>query len=253
MRTTNTPSQAQTYKSSVWFSNLKQIIEDTDSVYGKIFDFLIQGLIVLSIITFSIETLPNISQNTRSVLRSVEVGSVFIFTIEYFLRIIVADKKFKFIFSFYGIIDVISILPFYIAMGIDLRSLRALRLLRLFRTFKLVRYNKAIQHLHLAMNIAKEEIILFLCLTAIILYFSAVGIYYFENPVQPDVFSSIFHSLWWGVATLTTVGYGDIYPITVGGKIFTFFVLMIGLGIVAVPAGLVSSALSEAKKRVSKK
>lgn len=248
-----TPDQISHIKAPLWFVNLKRIIEDTRSPAGKAFDIFIQGLIVLSIITFSIETLPNISQNTRSILRLMEVTSVFIFTIEYFLRIIVADKKYKFIFSFYGIVDLISILPFYIALGIDLRSLRALRLLRLFRTFKLVRYNKAVQHLHLALKIAKEEIILFLCLSAIILYFSAVGIYYFENAAQPEVFSSVFHSLWWGVATLTTVGYGDIYPITVGGKIFTFFVLMVGLGIVAVPAGLLSSALSEAKKHVRKK
>jgi len=90
----------------------------------------------------------------------------------------------------------------------------------------------------------KEELILFLFATAFLLYFSAVGIYYFENPAQPEQFQSIFDSLWWAVATLTTVGYGDVYPVTVGGKIFTFFVLLIGLGIVAVPAGLVSSALT---------
>jgi len=80
-----------------------------------------------------------------------------------------------------------------------------------------------------------------------LLYFSAVGIYYFENEAQPDKFASVFHSLWWSVATLTTVGYGDVYPVTVGGKVFTFLVLLIGLGIVSVPAGLVASALSKAR------
>lgn len=80
-----------------------------------------------------------------------------------------------------------------------------------------------------------------------LLYLSAVGIYYFENEAQPEVFKSIFHSLWWALATLTTVGYGDIYPITVGGKIFTFFVLIIGVGIVAIPAGLIASAITVAK------
>ncbi len=79
------------------------------------------------------------------------------------------------------------------------------------------------------------------------LYLSAVGIYYFENPAQPDKFSSIFESLWWSVTTLTTVGYGDAYPVTVGGRVFTFFILMIGLGVVAVPTGLLSSSLT--KKR----
>jgi len=81
-----------------------------------------------------------------------------------------------------------------------------------------------------------------------LLYLSAVGIYYFENAAQPDQFKSVFHSLWWAITTLTTVGYGDMFPITVGGKVFTFFVLMIGLGIVAVPTGLVASALSQARE-----
>jgi voltage-gated potassium channel len=82
----------------------------------------------------------------------------------------------------------------------------------------------------------------------ILLFLAAVGIYYFENQAQPERFRSVFHSLWWAVATLTTVGYGDVYPITAGGRIFTFFVLLIGLGIVSVPAGLVSSALSKARE-----
>ncbi|NAX22288.1 potassium channel family protein, partial [Vibrio sp. V39_P1S14PM300] len=101
---------------------------------------------------------------------------------------------------------------------------------------------------HQAFKIAKEELALFLAVSLIVLYLASVGIYYFENPVQPEVFSSIFHSLWWAVATLTTVGYGDIYPITPGGKVFTFFVLIVGLGIVSIPAGLVASALSKARE-----
>ena len=87
----------------------------------------------------------------------------------------------------------------------------------------------------------------------IILYLSAVGIYYFENEAQPEAFKSVFHSLWWAVATLTTVGYGDVYPITAGGRIFTFFVLAVGLGIVAVPSGLIASALSQAREEQGKK
>ena len=115
-----------------------------------------------------------------------------------------------------------AILPFYIAKGVDLRSLRALRLLRLFRAFKLIRYSKAIRRLHKALFIVKEEMVLFFCVTILLMFFSAVGIYYFENEAQPEAFASIFHSLWWGIVTLTTVGYGDVYPITIGGKIFTF-------------------------------
>jgi len=112
---------------------------------------------------------------------------------------------------------------------------------------KFFKYRKAIRRFRLALNIAREELILFGFVALIMLYLSAVGIYYFENPAQPEQFKSVFHSLWWAVTTLTTVGYGDMYPITTGGKLFTFIVLMIGLGIVAVPTGLVASALSQAR------
>jgi voltage-gated potassium channel len=117
----------------------------------------------------------------------------------------------------------------------------------LFRTFKIVRYSKAIRRFHRALLIAREELVLFLLVTLLLLYFSAVGIYYFEYDAQPEAFASVFHSLWWAVVTLTTVGYGDVYPVTTGGRIFTFVILLIGLGIISVPAGIVASALSESR------
>lgn len=226
---------------------LKNLVEDPVSNHGRTFTFLIQVLIIISLVSFSIGTLPNIPDSTKNILQFIELFIVIIFTFEYFLRIIVADNKLKFIFSFYGIIDLAAILPFYIASGIDLRSIRVFRLLRLFRVMKLFRYNQAINRFYRAFSIAKEELILFSFISMILLYLSSVGIYYFESNAQPEQFASIFHSLWWAVITLTTVGYGDIYPITVGGRIFTFFVLMIGLGIIAVPTGLVASALSQAR------
>ena len=177
-----------------------------------------------------------------------EVLSVVIFTIEYLLRIYVAEQKLAFVISFFGVVDLLAILPFYLALGIDLRTVRTFRLLRLFRIFKLARYSRAVQRFHRALQIASEEIVLFFFVTAILLYLAAVGIYYFEHEVQPNAFTSVFHSLWWAVATLTTVGYGDVYPVTVGGRVFTFFVLLIGLGVVSVPAGLVATALSKARE-----
>ena len=227
---------------------LKSIIEDNTTKPGRIFDIAIQCLIIFSLATFSIETLPDLSLNTRRILYGAEAATVVIFTIEYILRVFVADRKFAFIFSFFGIIDLLAILPFYLSLGFDFRSVRIFRLLRLFRAFKLARYSEALQRFHRAFIIAKEEIVLFLFVTAILLFFAAAGIYHFENAAQPETFKSVFHSLWWAVETLTTVGYGDIYPVTTGGKIFTLFVLMIGLGIVAVPAGLVASALSKARE-----
>jgi voltage-gated potassium channel len=228
--------------------SIKQIIEETDTKPGKFFDLMIQALIVLSLVSFSVETLPDLSVATRSILRSIEVFTVSVFTLEYFARIAVATNKKAYVFSFFGIVDFVAIAPFYLATGLDLRVVRAFRLLRLVRILKIARYNAAVRRFHRAFLIAKEELCLFLFAALIILYLAGVGIYYFENAAQPEVFSSIFHSLWWAVATLTTVGYGDIYPITTGGKVFTFIVLAVGLGVVAVPAGLVASALSKARE-----
>jgi voltage-gated potassium channel len=230
------------------FVKLKRTVETSDTTLGRSLDLFIQALIVLSMVTFAIETLPDLSPGTLKMLKVVEIFTVSVFTVEYLLRLFVAGKKLKFIFSFYGIIDLLAILPFFITPAFDLRTLRAFRLLRLFRAFKLVRYNKAIDRFQKALSIVKEELILYLSFSILILYIAASGIYFFETKAQPEVFSSIFDSLWWAVATLTTVGYGDIYPVTVGGKIFTFFILMIGLGIVAVPTGLLSSALSKARE-----
>ena len=222
-------------------------MNSTDHFSGKVFAFTVQALIILSLVTFSIDTLPDLSLNTKKTLRILEIFTVFIFTFEYILRIVISERKMRFLFSFYGLIDLFAILPFYIASGLDLRAIRVVRLLRLVRILKLFKYSQAIKRFHRALIIAKEELILFSFVATILLYLSAVGIYFFENSAQPEQFKSIFHSLWWAVTTLTTVGYGDMYPITAGGKLFTFFVLMIGLGIVAVPTGLVASALSKAR------
>jgi voltage-gated potassium channel len=227
---------------------LKEIVDRSDTRAGRSFDLVIQFLIVLSLVAFSLETLPDLTPELRGWLGTFEVISVSIFTLEYMLRLFVADRKLAFVTSFFGIIDVLSILPFYLSLGFDLRSVRAFRLLRLFRIFKLARYSRATRRFHRALLIAREEIVLFLCLTTILLYLAAVGIYYFENEAQPESFASVFHSLWWAVTTLTTVGYGDVYPVTLGGRLFTFVVLLIGLGVVSVPAGMVASALSKARE-----
>lgn len=227
---------------------LKDKIQSIDVFSEKTLDLFIQTMILLSLISFSIETLPSITDQTRHFLYDFEVFSVGVFTLEYLTRIFYAENKVKFIFSFFGIVDLLAILPFYLTTGLDLRSLRSFRFLRVVRILKLARYSAAIRRFHRAFIIAKEELALFLCSTLIVLYLAGVGIYYFEYPAQPDAFCSIFHSLWWAVATLTTVGYGDIYPITVGGKIFTFFILIIGLGVVSIPAGMIASALSKARE-----
>ena len=226
-------------------NRLKKIIEDTDTLSGRRFDLFIQLLIILSLISFTIETLQNLPDTLRYALNVFEIVTVLIFTIEYILRVVVADSKRKFIFSFYGMIDLLAILPFYLATGVDLRSLRILRLFRLFRILKLFRFSETLQRFQTVFIKVKSELALFAIAAFFLLYLSSVGIYYFEHEAQPENFGSIFHCLWWSVATLTTVGYGDVYPVTVGGKIFTSFIVLIGIGIVAVPTGILASALTK--------
>ena len=226
-------------------TQLYKIVIDSDTKYGRRFDIFIQLLIFLSLISFSIETLPDLDEDFVKFLSVFEMISVIIFSIEYILRIILTKSPINYIFSFYGLIDLVAILPFYISSGIDLRSVRLFRMMRLFRVLKLFKYNKSINNLKTAFNSIKKELIIFFIVTLCLLYVSAVGIYYFENPSQPEQFKSVFHSLWWSVTTLTTVGYGDMYPITTGGKIFSTIIVFIGLGLVAVPTGLLASALSK--------
>ena len=172
---------------------------------------------------------------------------VIFFTIEYIIDIYF--KKINYLFSFYGIIDLFAILPFYITLGtLDVRALRIFRLFRIFRIVKLIKFTSAIEKFQDAFDKIKRELLLFSVFAIFLLYLSSVGIYYFENSAQPEIFKSVFHSFWWSVTTLTTAGYGDMVPITFGGKVFASFILLIGIGLVSVPAGLLASALTNGKK-----
>ena len=228
---------------------ITEIVQGSDTTPGRFFDWTVIVLILISVITVSINTLPDLSPGVRAALSWSEIVIVGLFTIEYALRIGTAPRKLRYIFSFYGILDLAVILPFYLTLGgVDLRVLRVLQLFRIVRILKLGRYSAAMTRFSKAMALAKEEIVLFAGVAIILLYLSAAGIWYFEHEAQPEAFASIIHSFWWATATLTTVGYGDVYPITVGGKLFTFVILMCGLGIVAVPAGLVAAALSQVRQ-----
>ena len=223
---------------------LVEIILKNESTDGRLFDGFIQLVIVISLVSFSIETLPNLDSSLRNFLQILEHVCVSIFTLEYLLRLWLTKKSSSYFFSFYGIIDLVAILPYYVSAGVDLRSIRAVRLLRIFRIFKLIKYNKAINRLLNAFKSIKNELLIFSISTVIFIYVSSIGIYYFENPVQPDQFSSVFDCMWWSIITLTSVGYGDMYPITSGGKLFASFTVIIGMGIIAIPTGLIASALT---------
>lgn len=217
--------------------------------FGR-WEIAIQVLIILSLIDFAVETMPNLPDEWHQRLRYFEIFCVCVFSAEYLVRLFLSRPPTAYAFSFLGLIDLIAILPFFLFAGLDLRSTRAFRLLRLLRIFKFARYSVSARRFHRAFVIVKDDLMLFGFTSLILLYLSAVGIYYFENVAQPENFASVFDSMWWAIVTLTTVGYGDIYPVTIGGRIFTFFILVLGLGTVAIPSGLFAAALSRARDEI---
>lgn len=227
---------------------LRTIVQESNTRAGRAFDLGVQALIVASMIAMAVETMPSLPDNLQNALQSFELLTVALFGIEYCLRLGTAEKPLRYATSFFGIIDLMSVLPSLLGLGADLRAIRAFRLLRLFRLLKLVRYSQAVRRYHLALRIAWEELILFGAVAAVMVFLAAVGIYQCEHERQPDTFGSIPQCLWWAIVTLTTVGYGDAYPVTAGGKLFTTMMLIVGLGVVSIPCGLVASSLSAARE-----
>ena len=188
-----------------------------------------------------------------NLFRVFESISIYIFSFEYLFRIRLAfmnDRMrgvAKYVFSTFGLIDLISILPFYLNqfIKVDGRFLRILRLFRLTRIFKLGRDSSSLKLFIKALKGVKNELRFTLFLSALAILFSASAIYYLENEAQPDKFSSITESIWWATVSLATVGYGDVYPITPGGKIFASIISLIGIGIVAIPTGIISASFVE--------
>tara|TARA_B100000780_G_scaffold85922_1_gene59043 strand:- start:12791 stop:13498 length:708 start_codon:yes stop_codon:yes gene_type:complete len=180
-----------------------------------------------------------------------EALSIGIFSVEYIYRVIYAYKESKmkgvigYVTSIFGIIDLISIIPFFLKEFIDGRFLRILRLFRLTRIFKLGRDSDSLKLFVKALTSVKSELKFTLFLSILTILFSASAVYYLENTAQPDKFSSISESIWWATISLATVGYGDVYPITVGGKIFASVISLVGIGIVAIPTGVISASFVE--------
>lgn len=179
--------------------------------------------------------------------------SIYIFSFEYLFRIRLSFQEkrmkgvYKYVFSAYGLIDLISILPFFLNqfIKVDGRFLRILRLFRLTRIFKLGRGSSSLKLFIKALNGVKNELKFTLFLSLLAILFSASAIYYLEHEAQPEKFSSITESIWWATVSLATVGYGDVYPVTAGGKIFASFISLIGIGIVAIPTGIISASFVE--------
>ncbi len=217
----------------------------------------IYGLIILNVFAIILGSYKEIRSNYEDLLNYFEIFSVIIFTVEYILRFWTADleyenespfiSKIKFTFSFYGLIDLFAILPFYLPLifPFDLRVIRILRLFRLLRIFKLGRLSKSMKLIANVLRDTKSELFITVFVAFILLVLSSTLMYYFENDAQPDKFDNIGDALWWAVATLTTVGYGDVYPITGIGKLLSAIIALIGIGFVALPTGILSSAFIE--------
>lgn len=231
-----------------WRQQVQAALDGVHPTLGRRVVYVVYGLIFVSTLSIGVETIPVLPAWLRSTLEVAEMAVIAAFSAEYLLRIAVAPRPLRYIFSVWGLIDLVAVLPFYLSLGGEFRAVRALRLLRLFRLIKAFRFGTAVDRMAAAFRIVREELVVFGVAALIVLYLAAVGIYYFENEAQPETFSSMFASMWWAAVTLTTVGYGDSVPVTTGGRVFTVLVLLIALGVIAVPTGLISSALSRLRQ-----
>lgn len=218
-----------------------------------IFDKFIYLLIIANVLAMILESHVSIRNVYGLYFNFFETVSIYIFSFEYLYRIRLAylDNQLKgvskYVFSTFGLIDLISILPFFLNqfVKVDGRFLRILRLFRLTRIFKLGRDSSSLKLFVKALRGVRNELKFTLFLSSLAILFSASAIYYLEHEAQPEKFSSITESIWWATVSLATVGYGDVYPITPGGKIFASLISLIGIGIVAIPTGIISASFVE--------
>ena len=236
-----------------------EIIEpaENEDFPSKCFDTFIIILIIANILSVILESFAEIKAKYEEWFALFELISVIIFTVEYSLRLITAVHKHpesnvlkaitKYVISPMAIIDLLAILPFYIPLliKVDLRFLRILRLTRLLRILKVNRYSKSLQLLSRVLKRKKEELVVTIFVTMILMLLAASIMYHVESYIQPDAFPNIMASFWWAIATLTTVGYGDVYPITVLGKTLAGIIALLGIGLVALPTGIISSGFIE--------
>ena len=229
---------------------------------SRIADIFIMGLIVLNVIAVMLETVDSLSSQCGPLFRAFETGSVVIFSLEYLLRIwsCTVSERFKgtvkgrvrFALTPFAIIDALAILPFYLPMliPIDLRLLRLFRLFRVLRLLKIGRYSDSVRIFGIAFRESKGELTIISFVLVILVVMVSSGMYYAEHDAQPELFASIPSAMWWGVMTLTTVGYGDVYPVTPLGKALGTFVAVLGIGMFAIPAAILSSAFVDALREI---
>ena len=237
-----------------------EIIEGADeggSRWSRIFDVFIVGLISISVLQVILESFKGIYARYQSQFHFLEVVVVVIFSIEYLLRVWTANLKYPnrgklasrlfFITSAFGLIDLFAILPFYLPflLSVDLRFIRILRIMRLLRVFKLNRYLKSFKIVSAVVIEKRSELSITIFITFLLLLLSSTIMYYLESDVQPKAFPNIISTFWWAIATLTTVGYGDVYPVTGWGRLVSGIIALLGIGLVALPTGIISAAFVE--------
>lgn len=227
-----------------------------DEHIDRVVAVLLMILILINTVAVVLETVDEINAEWGAFFHALEIVSVTIFTIEYLLRVWIAPLdpffagrfgRLRYVFSLMGIIDLLAILPTFLPLifPMDLRVLRFLRTFRLFRLFKLNRYVESLNRLGDVVRSRKEELYITLVLISIMLLFSSSLMFLVEHEAQPDKFPHIPAAMWWGVATLTTVGYGDVFPITPLGKFLSGFIALLGIGMFALPAGILASGFAE--------
>lgn len=229
---------------------LHEIIFEADTRSGKIFDVVLLFSILFSILIVILESVPRLDEQFGNEFYFLEWIITVFFTFEYVVRIYAVKKPLQYVFSFYGIIDLLSILPTYLGLilgGVEsLMVIRALRLIRVFRIFKLTRYSQAGRSLVRALwkSRAKISVFLFFVLTVVLI----IGTIMYLIEGGKNGFESIPESIYWAIVTMTTVGYGDIAPVTAVGKMLASMVMIIGYAIIAVPTGLVSVEIFRRQK-----
>ncbi len=233
-----------TKKSSNWRFKLHEIIYEADTPAGKLFDIILLIAILASIVFVMLETVEEFDRKYHDFLNAAEWVITILFTIEYMARIVAVKRPAKYIFSFYGIIDLLSTIPKYLSflfVGTHaLAALRALRLLRVFRILKLARYVGESNRLLVALRNSRAKISVFLFFVVILCIILGTIMYLIEGGEEGG-FTSIPRSVYWAIVTLTTVGYGDIAPVTALGQFIAAFIMILGYGIIAIPTGIVTA------------
>lgn len=228
-----------------WKEKLHEIIYEADTPAGKLFDVVLLIAIIASIVLVMLESVNSINSKYGELLNISEWFITILFSVEYIVRIISINKPRKYIFSFYGIIDLLSTLPKYLAIFFtgthSLVALRALRLLRVFRILKLARFVGESNNFMKALRASKAKIAVFLFFVLILCVILGTIMYLIEG--GENGFTSIPRSVYWAIVTLTTVGYGDIAPHTPFGQFIASIIMILGYGIIAVPTGIVSSEM----------